>query len=45
MANKGIDLSPLVTTRFEASEAVGAIDAAQDPANNIKAHIQFTATL
>ena len=45
MANKGIDLSPLVTTRFEAGDAVGALGAAQDPANNIKAHIQFSATL
>jgi L-iditol 2-dehydrogenase len=45
MANKGIDLSPLVTNTFDVDGAVGAVDAAQDPANNIKAHIQFTATL
>jgi L-iditol 2-dehydrogenase len=45
MANKGIDLSPLVTNTFDVDHAVGAVDAAQDPANNIKAHIQFTATL
>jgi len=45
MANKGIDLSPLVTNRFVVDEAVSAVDAAQDPANNIKAHIEFTASL
>ena len=45
MANKGIDLSPLVTNRYVVDEAVGAVDAAQDPANNIKAHIEFTASL
>jgi L-iditol 2-dehydrogenase len=45
MANKGIDLSPLVTNTFEVDDAVGAVDAAQDPANNIKAHIRFSATL
>jgi len=45
MANKNIDLSPLVTSRFSVDDAVGAIEAAQDPAHNIKAHIQFSATL
>ncbi|MDP4972890.1 MAG: zinc-binding dehydrogenase, partial [Pontimonas sp.] len=45
MANKGIDLSPLVTSTFEVDNAVGAVDAAQDPAHNIKAHIRFSATL
>ncbi len=45
MANKNIDLSPLVTKTFEPHDAVGAVDAAQDPANNIKAHIQYSATL
>ena len=45
MANKGIDLSPLVTNTFEVDNAVGAVDAAQDPAHNIKAHIRFSATL
>lgn len=45
MANKNIDLSPLVTKTFDPDNAVGAVDAAQDPANNIKAHIQFSATL
>lgn len=45
MANKGIDLSSLVTKTFDVDNAVGAVDAAQDPVSNIKAHIQFTATL
>jgi L-iditol 2-dehydrogenase len=45
MANKGIDLSSMVTTHFDADHAVDALGAAQDPANNIKAHIEFTATL
>lgn len=45
MANKGIDLSSLVTKTFDVDNAVGAVDAAQDPASNIKAHIRFTATL
>ena len=45
MANKGIDLSPLVTSTFDVDDAVGAVDAAQDPAHNIKAHIRFSATL
>lgn len=45
MANKGIDLSPLVTSTFEVDDAVGALDAAQDPTHNIKAHIRFSATL
>jgi hypothetical protein len=34
-----------VTSTFEVDDAVGAVDAAQDPARNIKAHIRFSATL
>lgn len=45
MANKNIDLSPLVTKTFSVDDAVGAVEAAQDPAHNIKAHIQFTGNL
>jgi L-iditol 2-dehydrogenase len=45
MANKNIDLSPLVTARFSVDDALGAVDAAQHPMNNIKAHIEFTGTL
>jgi len=45
MANKNIDLTPLVTRRFSPADSVDAIAAAQDPMNNIKAHIEFDATL
>jgi L-iditol 2-dehydrogenase len=45
MSNKNIDLSPLVTARFSVDEALGAVDAAQHPMNNIKAHIEFNATI
>lgn len=45
MATKNIDLSSLVTKHFTADEAVDALAAAQDPANNIKAHIEFDAVL
>jgi L-iditol 2-dehydrogenase len=45
MANKQIDLSPLVTARFSVDDALGAVDAAQHPMNNIKAHMEFNAKL
>lgn len=45
MATKQIDLSSLVTQRFTADRAVEALGAAQDPSNNIKAHIEFDAVL
>ena len=45
MSTKNIDLSPLVTARFTVDEALGAVEAAQKPMNNIKAHIEFTASL
>ncbi len=45
MATKNIDLSSMVTARFDADHAVDALAAAQDPANNIKAHIEFDAVL
>ncbi len=45
MANKQIDLSPLVTARFSVDEALGAVEAAQHPMNNIKAHMEFSAKL
>ncbi|KZE92896.1 MULTISPECIES: zinc-binding dehydrogenase [unclassified Agromyces] len=44
MAQAGIDLSSLVTRRFSVDEATAALEAAQRPAENIKAHIEFTAT-
>lgn len=45
LARTGIDLSPLVTSRFTADAALDALEAAQTPATTIKAHIQYTATL
>lgn len=45
MSNKNIDLSPLVTGHYSVDDALGAVDAAQNPTKNIKAHIEFSATL
>ena len=45
MSNKNIDLSPLVTARFTVDESLQAVEAAQHPMSNIKAHIEFNATL
>jgi L-iditol 2-dehydrogenase len=45
MSNQNIDLSPLVTGHFSVDDALGAVDAAQNPTQNIKAHIEFSATL
>ena len=45
MATKNIDLSPLVTARFSVEDALGAVEAAQHPMSNIKAHIELNATL
>jgi L-iditol 2-dehydrogenase len=45
MAQKGIDLSSLVTQHFTVDQATEALDAAQRPAETIKAHIEFTASL
>lgn len=45
MANRKIDLTPLVTQRFSPDEALGAIEAAHHPATTIKAHIEFDAVL
>jgi threonine dehydrogenase-like Zn-dependent dehydrogenase len=45
MSNKNIDLSPLVTARFTVDESLKAVEAAQHPMSNIKAHIEFNATL
>jgi L-iditol 2-dehydrogenase len=45
MAQTGIDLSSLVTQRFEVDSAVDAVDAARNPAQTIKAHIEFSAAL
>jgi L-iditol 2-dehydrogenase len=45
MSTKNIDLSPLVTARFAIDDALGAVDAAQHPMNNIKAHIELNASI
>ncbi|MFM9878674.1 MAG: zinc-binding dehydrogenase [Rhodoglobus sp.] len=45
MAQTGIDLTSLVTQRFGVDSAVEAVDAARNPAQTIKAHIEFSASL
>ena len=45
MAKAGIDLSSLVTQRFTIDTATEALEAAQRPAETIKAHIELTATI
>lgn len=46
LAGSGLDLSPLVTQRFPATDALSAIEAARHPsATTIKAHIEFDARL
>jgi L-iditol 2-dehydrogenase len=45
LAGSGLDLTPLVTQRFAAADAVDALEAAHHPESTIKAHIEFDATL
>ena len=45
LAASGIDLTPLVTQRFDIDHAVDALDAAHHPETTIKAHIELSATL
>jgi L-iditol 2-dehydrogenase len=45
LANSGIDMTPLVTQRFDVDHALDALDAAHHPQTTIKAHIELTATL
>jgi L-iditol 2-dehydrogenase len=45
LANSGIDMTPLVTQRFDVAHALDALDAAHRPQTTIKAHIELTATL
>jgi L-iditol 2-dehydrogenase len=46
LANSGIDMTPLVTQRFDVDHAVDALEAAHHPGpRDIKAHMEFTATL
>jgi L-iditol 2-dehydrogenase len=43
LAGSGLDLSPLVTQRFAAGDALAGLEAAQQPATTIKAHVEFDA--
>ena len=45
LANSGIDMTPLVTQRFDVEHALDALDAAHHPQTTIKAHVELTATL
>jgi L-iditol 2-dehydrogenase len=45
LAGSGLDLTPLVTQRFPADNAVAALEAAHHPESTIKAHIEFDAVL
>lgn len=45
LANSRIDMTPLVTQRFDVEHALAAVDAAHHPQTTIKAHIELTATL
>lgn len=46
LAGSGIDMTPLVTRRYQVESALDALEAAHHPgAQDIKAHIDFTATL
>jgi L-iditol 2-dehydrogenase len=45
LANSRIDLTPLVTQRFDVQHALDAVDAAHHPQTTIKAHIELSATL
>ena len=45
LANSRIDLTPLVTQRFDVAHALDALEAAHHPETTVKAHIELTATL
>jgi len=45
LAGSGLDLTPLVTQRFAAGDAVDALEAAHHPESTIKAHIELDAHL
>jgi len=45
LANSGIDMTPIVTQRFDADHALDALEAAHHPATTVKAHIELSATL
>jgi L-iditol 2-dehydrogenase len=45
LANSGIDMTPVVTQRFDADHALDALEAAHHPESTVKAHIELRATL
>jgi L-iditol 2-dehydrogenase len=45
LANRKLDLSPLVTHQLSTDDALDALEAARHPATTIKAHITFDAVL
>lgn len=45
IAKRGIDLGELVTKQYSVDDALTALDESQKPADNIKVHIQFDASL
>ncbi|MET1038782.1 MAG: zinc-binding dehydrogenase [Aeromicrobium sp.] len=45
LATSGIDLTPMVTQRFDVEAAVEALEAAHHPAETLKAHIEMDARL
>jgi L-iditol 2-dehydrogenase len=45
LANSRIDMTPLVTQRFDVEHALDAVAAAHHPETTVKAHIELTATL
>jgi L-iditol 2-dehydrogenase len=45
LANSGIDMTPLVTQRFDVDHALDALEAAHHPEATVKAHLELTAAL
>jgi L-iditol 2-dehydrogenase len=45
LAHSRIDMTPLVTQRFDVEHALDALEAAHHPEATVKAHIELTATL
>jgi hypothetical protein len=42
MSAAGIDLSPMVSTKYDLADAVGALEAATDRDRHVKVHITST---
>jgi L-iditol 2-dehydrogenase len=45
LAHSGIDMTPLVTQRFDVDHALDALEAAHHPEATVKAHLELTAPL